>query len=158
MRVKLCKLFEEQATNSPPYPTPPFPPTLPPEIALPIALRKGIRSTCNPSPHYVNLGYHRLSHLRYACISSLSSMSIPKTVGDTLSDLGMFYKMCALQNSGTQDFVLFPLGKFVVALQVAGGFSQSTLGSVVKLIASRLVWQPKVIIRIWSHLKPMWDF
>ena len=108
----------EITIDSPPDPTPSSPPVLPPETDLPIALRKGIRSTRNPSPHYVNLSYHRLSSLHYACISSLSSVSIPKTVGDALSHPGwkqaMLDEMCALQNSGTWDLVPLPLGKSVV--------------------------------------------
>jgi len=47
-------------------PTPDPPPTLIVEHPtvkryLLIAIRKGIRSTHNPSPHYTALSYHRLS-------------------------------------------------------------------------------------------------
>nr|XP_009802422.1 PREDICTED: uncharacterized protein LOC104247955 [Nicotiana sylvestris] len=51
-------------------------------LSQPISLRKGVRSTLNPNPHYVGLSYHRLSSPYYAFISSLSTVSIPKsTVG-----------------------------------------------------------------------------
>jgi len=58
--------------------------SLPPSD-LPIALRKGIRSTCNPSPHYIALSYHRLSSPFYACLSSISSVTIPKSVRDAIA-------------------------------------------------------------------------
>ena len=45
------------------------------EPDLPIALRKGIRYTRNPSPHYTALSYHRLSQLFYTYLSSISSHS-----------------------------------------------------------------------------------
>jgi len=50
----------------------------------PIALQKGIRSTCNPSPHYVALSYHRLSSPFYTCLSSISFVTIPKFICDAL--------------------------------------------------------------------------
>ena len=50
-------------------------PTIEPDLL--IAIRKGIRSTCNPSPHYIALSYHRLSQPFYTCLSSISSVSIP---------------------------------------------------------------------------------
>ncbi|XP_073222446.1 uncharacterized protein [Cicer arietinum] len=53
--------------------TPPPDPALPPEPDLPIALRKDIRTTRNPSPHYIDLCYHRLSPLHCTCLSTLSS-------------------------------------------------------------------------------------
>ena len=105
-------------TDSHPEPMPSSPPAPPPEPALPIALRKGIRSTRNPSPHYVALNYHRLSPSHYACLSSLSSVSIPKTAGEAFAHPGwrqaMVDEMCALQNSGTWDLVPLPPGKSVV--------------------------------------------
>jgi len=59
----------------PDLPTPPAP-TIEPD--LPVVIRKGISSTHNTSPHYTALSYHRLSQPFYACLSSISSMSIPK--------------------------------------------------------------------------------
>lgn len=61
-----------------PYPQPS------PELDLPVALRKGIRSTRNTS-HHVTLSYCCLASSHYSCIFSLSPMSIPKTVDAALS-------------------------------------------------------------------------
>ncbi|XP_052725873.1 retrovirus-related Pol polyprotein from transposon TNT 1-94 isoform X1 [Vigna angularis] len=86
----------------PPHVSPPAPAT---ESDLPIALRKGIRSTRNPSPHYTVLNYHRLSPSFYTCLSSISSVSIPKSVGDAFTHPGwcqaMMDELSALQESGT---------------------------------------------------------
>ena len=69
-----------------------------------LALQKGIRSTRNTNPHYTFLSYHRLSPPHYAFVSSLSSVSIPKTTGETLSHSGwrhaMVDEMSALNRSG----------------------------------------------------------
>ena len=83
-------------------------PNLPPlpvltvESNLLIAIRKGIRSTHNLSPHYTALSYHRLSQPFYTC---LSSMSISKSVGDALAHpnwrQAMLDELSALHNSGT---------------------------------------------------------
>ncbi|RDX62584.1 hypothetical protein CR513_59070, partial [Mucuna pruriens] len=42
----------------------------PPDLDLLITVRKGTFSTRNPSPHYINLSYHRLSPMHYTCLSS----------------------------------------------------------------------------------------
>jgi len=63
----------------------PPPPTPTVEPDLPIAIRKGIYSTRNPSPHYTALSYHRLSQPFYTCLSFISSVSIPKIIGDALA-------------------------------------------------------------------------
>ena len=55
---------------------------------LPIALRKGNRSTSNPHPIYNFLSYHRLSPLHHAFVSAVSTISIPKTVKEALSHPG----------------------------------------------------------------------
>ena len=52
---------------------------------LPIAIRKGTRSSCNPHPIYNFLTYHHLSSPYSAFVSTLSSVSIPKTVHEALS-------------------------------------------------------------------------
>jgi len=98
--------------NLPPSPAP----TVEPD--LPIAIRKGIRSTCNPSPHYTVLRYYRLSQPFYACLLSISSVSIPKSIGDPLAHPGwhqvMLDELNALQNSGTWELVSLPFGKSIV--------------------------------------------
>ena len=69
-------------------PTTLSPPALTPESDLPIALRKGMRSTRNPSPHYIALSYHRLSLPFYTCLSPLSSVTIPKIFREALAHSG----------------------------------------------------------------------
>jgi len=94
------------------------PPALTVEPDLPIAIRKGICSTRNPSPHYTALSYHKLSQPFYTCLSSIFSISIPKFVGDVLAHpswrQAMLDKMNALQNNGTWELVPLPSRKFVV--------------------------------------------
>lgn len=108
----------EAIPDSQPAPSPVSDPILPPEPDLPIAIRKGIRSTRNPSPHYIALSYHRLSPLHYTCLASLSSISIPKSADEALSHpewrQAMIDEMCALQSSGTWELVPLPSGKSVV--------------------------------------------
>jgi len=60
-------------------------PTLTVKPDLPIVIHKGIRSTCNPSPHYTALTYNRLSQPFYTCFSSISSVCIPKAIDDALT-------------------------------------------------------------------------
>ena len=47
---------------------------------LPIAIRKGNRSSHNPHPIYNFLTYHRLSSSYFFFISTLSFVSLPKTL------------------------------------------------------------------------------
>ena len=86
-----------------PHISPPQAPTVEPDFL--VAIRKGIRSTCNPSLHYTALSYYRLSQPFYAYLSSISSVSIPKSVADALAHPGwrqaMLDELNALQNSGT---------------------------------------------------------
>jgi len=107
-----------------PTPHPPLAPTVEPstvepptiEPDLPIDIRKGIRST---SPHYTVLSYHRLSQPFYTCLSSISSVSIPKFVGDASAHSGwrqaMLDEMNAVQNNETWELVPLPSRKYVVA-------------------------------------------
>jgi len=64
------------------------------------------------------LSYHRLSQTFYTCLSSISFVSIPKSVGDVLAHLGwrqaMLDEMNALKNSGTWELIPLPYRKFVV--------------------------------------------
>ena len=68
-------------------PVPPISPTLALSSTdhLPIALRKGNRSTRNPHPIYNFLSYHRLSSSYSAFVSTLSSVSLPKITSEALS-------------------------------------------------------------------------
>ena len=63
-------------------------PALPPTDNLPIALRKGNRSTNNPHPIYNFLSYHRLSSPYSAFVSAKSSVSLPKNTHEALSHPG----------------------------------------------------------------------
>ena len=98
------------AISSPPAPTV--------EPDLPIVIHKGIHSTRNPSPHYLALSYHKLSQPFHTCLSSISFMSIPKTVGDVLAHLGwcksMLDEISVIQNSGIWELVPLPSGKYIV--------------------------------------------
>ena len=55
---------------------------------LPIAIRKGTYSTSNPHPIYNFLSFHRLSLPYFAFVSTLSSISIPKSTSEALSHPG----------------------------------------------------------------------
>ena len=96
------------------YPTP----ALPLADNLPIALRKGNRSTSNPHPIYNFLSYHRLSSPYSAFVSTISSVSLPKNTNEALSHPGwrqaMVDEMTALHSNGTWDLVVLPFGKFPV--------------------------------------------
>ena len=85
---------------------------------LPIALRKGRRSTLNPHPIYNFLSYHRLSSSHCAFVSALSSVTIPKNVQEALSHPGwrqaMIDEMTALESNHTWTLVSPPTGKSVV--------------------------------------------
>ena len=81
---------------------------------LPIALRKGTRSTSNPHLIYNFLTYPRLSSPYFAFVSTLSSVYVPQTVHEALSHSGwkqaMVEEMVALHSSGTWDLVTLPTG------------------------------------------------
>ena len=72
---------------------------------LPIAIRKATHSSHNPYPIYNFLTYHHLSSPYSAFISTLSSVSSPKTVHEALSHVGwkqaMVEEMTALHSIGT---------------------------------------------------------
>lgn len=79
---------------------------------MPIAIRKGTRSTCNPHPIYNFLSYHRLSPSYYSFVSSISSISIPKNVFEALNHPGwrqaMIDEMQALEHNDTWDLTPLP--------------------------------------------------
>ncbi|RDX78614.1 hypothetical protein CR513_41082, partial [Mucuna pruriens] len=90
------------------------------DIGWPIALRKGIRSTRNPHPIY--LSYHRLSLSYFSCVSSVSSITIPKYVCEAFNHPGwrqaMIVEMQALEQSGTWELVPLPSGKKAVGCRL----------------------------------------
>ena len=75
------------ADSSSMSPSSPAPVPQPPDD-LPIAIRKGTRSTCNPHPVYNFLRFHRLSLPYFAFVSTLSSISTPKSTSEALSHPG----------------------------------------------------------------------
>ena len=82
---------------------------------LPMAIRKGTRSTCNPHLVYNFLSYHRLSLSYFAFVSTLSSIFIPISISEALSPLGwklaMVEEMNALSSNGTLELITLPFGK-----------------------------------------------
>ena len=92
-------------------------PTPVPQLSddLPIAMRKGTRSTSNPHPVYNFLSFHRLSLPYFAFISTLSSLSTPKSTSEAFSHPSwkhaMAEEMDALYSNGTWEFVTLPPGK-----------------------------------------------
>ncbi|RVW40739.1 Retrovirus-related Pol polyprotein from transposon RE2 [Vitis vinifera] len=106
--------FAEAPADSLPIPSASPAPALPSPNDLPIAVRKGTRSTRNPHPIYNFLSYHRLSSPYSAFVSAISSVSLPKSTHEALSHPGwrqaMVDEMAALHSNGTWDLVL-PSGK-----------------------------------------------
>ena len=82
---------------------------------LPIATRKGTRSTHNPHLVYNFLSYHHLSLPYFAFVSTLSSVSTPKSTNEAFSHLGwnqaMAEEMDALYSYGTWELVTLSLVK-----------------------------------------------
>ena len=96
-------------TRPPPDSSPMVPssttPVLPSLDDLHIAIQKGIRSSRNPHPIYNFLTYHRLSSPYSASISTLSSVSLPRSVQEALFNPGwkqaMVEEMAAFHSLGT---------------------------------------------------------
>ena len=92
-------------------------PVLVPQLSndLPIAIRKGTRSTSNPNPIYNFLSFHRLSLPYFTFVSTLSSVSTPKSTSEALSHPGwkhaMAEEMDALDSNDTWELVALPPGK-----------------------------------------------
>ena len=86
-----------------------------PSDDLPIALRKGTRSTSNPHPVYNFLSFHHLSLLYFVFVSTLSSIFTPKSTSEALSHPGwkqaMAAEMDALYSNDTWELVALPPGK-----------------------------------------------
>ena len=92
------------ADSSSMLPSSPTPVSQPPHD-LPISIRKGTRTTCNPHHVYNCLSFHRLSLPYLAFVSTLSSVSTPKSTSEALSHPGlkqaMAKEMDALYSNGT---------------------------------------------------------
>ena len=78
-RVVIPPSLAAVPADSPHIPSASPAPALPPSTDLPIALRKGNRSTRNPHPIYNFLSYHRLSSPYSAFVSAISFVSLPKS-------------------------------------------------------------------------------
>ena len=89
-----------------------------PSDDLPIAIRKGTRSTSNPHHVYNFLSFHRLFLPYFVFVSTLSYVSIPKSTSEALSHPGwkqaMAKEMNALYSNDTWELVAFPPGKSLV--------------------------------------------
>jgi len=120
---------------------------------LPIALRKDIRSTRNPSLHYVALSYHRLSSPLYACLLSISSTTISKFVHDALAHLGwhqaILNELSALHNSATWEFVPLPSRKSIIGYRWVFVIM---LVLMVLLNVSKHIWWAKLHTNLWVGL------
>ncbi|RDY05488.1 hypothetical protein CR513_10676, partial [Mucuna pruriens] len=99
-----------------------------------------IRSTRNPHPIY--LSYHRLSPSYFSFVSSVSSITIPKSVYEALNHPGwrqaMIVEMQALEQSGTWELVPLPSGKKAVGCRWVFAIKVAPNGTVDRLKA-RLV-------------------
>ena len=78
-RVAVPPSLAEVPADSLPIPSASPASALPPSVDLPIALRKGNRSTHNPHPIYNFLSYHQLSSPYSAFVSAISFVSLPKS-------------------------------------------------------------------------------
>ena len=91
---------------------------LQPSDNLPIVIRKGTCSTSNPHLVYNFLSFHCLSLPYFAFISTLFSVSTPKSTSEALSHLGwkqaMTEEIDALYSNGTWELVTLPPGKPLV--------------------------------------------
>ena len=85
-RVAAPLPFAEAPTDSLPIHSASPAPVLPSPNDLPIAIRKGTRSTRNPHPIYIFLSYHRLSSPYSAFVSAISSVSLPKSTHEAYLD------------------------------------------------------------------------
>ena len=90
-----------------------------PSDDLPIVIRKGICSTSNPHPGYNFLSFHRLYLPYFLFVSTLSSISTPKSISETLSHpswkQAMAKEIDALYSNDTGELVTLPPGKSPVS-------------------------------------------
>ncbi|KAJ9548762.1 hypothetical protein OSB04_021305 [Centaurea solstitialis] len=123
------------ASNSPPPSD-----THDPDLDVPIALWKGKRSCTYPISSVVS--YDKLSSRSRSLISTLDSISIPKTVGEALAHSGwrdaMLDEINALDHNGTWDLVELPVSKKAIGCKWVFTVKVNPDGSVARLKA-RLV-------------------
>ena len=112
------------------------------DSSLPIALRKGIRSTRNPHPIYNFLSYNRLSPSYFSFVSAVSPITIPKNVFEALVHPGwrqaMIDEMQAFEQNDTWELVPLPPGKQTVGCRWVYAIKVGPNGEVDRLKA-RLV-------------------
>ncbi|RVW49109.1 Retrovirus-related Pol polyprotein from transposon RE1 [Vitis vinifera] len=137
--------FAKAPADSLPIPSASPAPALPFPNDLPIAVRKGTRSTRNPHPIYNFLSYHRLSSPYSAFVSAISSVSLPKSTHEALSHPGwrqaMVDEMAALHSNGTWDLVDRLKARLVAKgyTQVYGSDYGDTFSPVAKIASVRLL-------------------
>lgn len=119
---------------------PPVPPSIDPNLDLPITFRKGIRQCTYPISSFAS--YEHLSPSFRCFIGSLDSVSVPKNLSEALAHSGwptaMEEEMMALDNNGTWDLVCLPIGKKAIGCKWVFVVKMNSDGSVARLKA-RLV-------------------
>jgi len=123
------------ASNNPPPSD-----TQDPDLDVPIALRKGKRSCTYPISSVVS--YDKLSSRSRSLISTLDSISVPKTVGEALAHSGwrdaMIDEINALDHNDAWDLVELPASKKAIGCKWVFTVKVNPDGSVARLKA-RLV-------------------
>ena len=137
-------------------------PILQPPDDLPIAIRKGTRSTCNPHPVYNFLSYHRLSLPYFASVSTLSYVSIRTSTSEALSHpgskLAIVEEMDVLSSNGTWELVTFPPGKspvgcrWVYTVKVGPEGQVDRLKACLRGILSNMAWTIMIPFLQWPRL------
>ena len=104
---------------------------------LPIAIRKGTRSTSDLHPVYNFLSFHRLSLPYFVFVSTLSSVSTLKSTSEALSHSdwkqAMIEGMNALYSNGTWELVALPPGKSPIGCRWVYIVKEGTNGQVDRL-------------------------
>ena len=86
-----------------------------PSDYLPIAIQKGTRSISNPHSIYNFLSFHHLSLPYFAFVSTLSSVSTPKSTNEALSHpswkQAMAKEIDSLYSNDTWELIALPPSK-----------------------------------------------
>ncbi|OIT31929.1 putative mitochondrial protein, partial [Nicotiana attenuata] len=121
------------ASFDPPLRDPPY------NLDLPIALRKGIRTSKSTYSVANFVSYDHLSSTFRSMIASLDSSSVPKTVKEALNHPGwsdaMLEEIHALEDNHTWDLVDLPKGKKLVGCKWVFMVKVNPDGSVARLKA-----------------------